>query len=66
MYIIIIEKGICLKTNLVPRVILKKQTSFSPSSYSEKMPWGQGYLKTVNNIRELIFHKISSLIVKII
>ena len=28
-------------TNLVPRAILKEQTSFSPSSYSGKMRWGR-------------------------
>ena len=32
------------ETNLVPRAILKKwKTSFSLSSYSEKMCWGQGW-----------------------
>ena len=31
------------ETNLVPRAILILKTSFSPSSYSEKMCWGQGW-----------------------
>ena len=29
--------------NLVARVIFKKQTSFSPSSYSEKIRWDRGW-----------------------